>query len=336
MPFKHPELLSPPIARAAYSDRTAWLMAEMSSLAYLKFEGSQALVSALADRLVRLEDRDKIRQAIATFIADYTRAEGGELATLHEVLHEAAFELIATFNNGGTQAFLAKRDSDHMAVLAFRGTEPTELRDIRVDLNARFFVRDGVKVHDGFRRAFALVEPAVTRAVTSVANYKLYVTGHSLGGALALIATRALNSDNVAACYTFGSPRVGDIEFDAAIKVPIYRIVNAADAVPHLPPTWSLELAVLLAGLIPVPYLRGAMVRFLKRFVGYRHHGDMRYLTACRDDFSDLRLIANPDFIDKTQWMLHRLIGNLRAGLTDHAVEQYRRKLEAYALRRQR
>ena len=33
------ELLKPPVGRAAYSDRIAWLMAEMSRLAYLKFEG---------------------------------------------------------------------------------------------------------------------------------------------------------------------------------------------------------------------------------------------------------------------------------------------------------
>ena len=39
MPFDQKELLQPPVGRAAYSDRTAWLMAEMSRLAYLKFEG---------------------------------------------------------------------------------------------------------------------------------------------------------------------------------------------------------------------------------------------------------------------------------------------------------
>ncbi len=38
MYFKYKELLEPPVKRAAYSDRTAWLMAEMSRLAYMKFE----------------------------------------------------------------------------------------------------------------------------------------------------------------------------------------------------------------------------------------------------------------------------------------------------------
>ncbi len=32
--FAEKSLLSPPVKRAAYSDRTSWLMAEMSRLAY--------------------------------------------------------------------------------------------------------------------------------------------------------------------------------------------------------------------------------------------------------------------------------------------------------------
>lgn len=40
MYFDNEKLMRPPTSRAAYSDRTAWLMAEMSRLAYYKFEGS--------------------------------------------------------------------------------------------------------------------------------------------------------------------------------------------------------------------------------------------------------------------------------------------------------
>ena len=44
--FEYEELLSPPIKRAAYSDRTAWLMAKMSKLAYLPFENDDAELKA--------------------------------------------------------------------------------------------------------------------------------------------------------------------------------------------------------------------------------------------------------------------------------------------------
>ena len=41
-------LLEPPIKRAAYSDRTAWLMAVMSSLAYIRFEQPTSIVTLAA------------------------------------------------------------------------------------------------------------------------------------------------------------------------------------------------------------------------------------------------------------------------------------------------
>jgi hypothetical protein len=49
--FQYPSLLTPPILRAAYSDRTAWLMAEMSRLAYIKFETSPENMGLLSASL---------------------------------------------------------------------------------------------------------------------------------------------------------------------------------------------------------------------------------------------------------------------------------------------
>lgn len=334
MYFEHKELLLPPIARAAYSDRTAWLMAGMSRLAYLKFETDDQLLDQLADRLAKLDDRKAIREELVDFTSNGISSNGADREELDKSLSDASFKIVATFNNGGTQAFLVIRESDRMAVLAFRGTEKN-FDDIKTDLNARFYVRDGVKVHDGFQRAFALVETTVRKAVADLpADYKLYITGHSLGGALALVATRALNSDNVAACYTFGSPRVGNIDFDAVIKVPIYRVVNAADVVPRVPPTWTLDLAIFVAGILPIPYVRSALIRFLQSFRGYRHHGDMRFLTPCREDSSDVRLIANPDLLDRVRWTIQRLTTDWEAGFKDHSIDIYCAKLENYALRR--
>lgn len=333
MPFPNKNLLSPPIARAAYSDRTAWLMAELSRLAYEKFEGDAALFDDLARKLAPLQDHDRIKKEVATFVKDYMMAKGAGLDTLKAELTAAGFELVATFNNGGTQAFLAKREADRMAVLAFRGTEK-EAEDIKADLNARFYTRGGIKVHDGFRQAFSLVEPMIKESIAGLSEYKLYITGHSLGGALALVATRSLSGDNIAACYTFGGPRVGNSEFGDNIKVPIYRLVNAADLVPRVPPTWAVDAIVFLAGWLPVPYLRSLLVRFLENFRGYCHHGDMRYLTASNDDFSDLRLIANPDLVERVRWVVQRLAMNWKAGFSDHSISGYCAKLEAYALKR--
>ena len=40
---------------------------------------------------------------------------------------------------------------------------------------------------------------------------------------------------DLAACYTLGSPKVGDRELSRVFKTPIYRVVNASDAVPRIP-----------------------------------------------------------------------------------------------------
>jgi hypothetical protein len=329
--FEAKELLAPPLARAAYSDRTAWLMAEMSRLAYERFEDDEGLLDTVANSLSELDDVARIKEELAHFVAKLLKPGGTN--RLIQLLARAGFDLVATFNVGGTQAFLAKRDSDRMAVLAFRGTE-MNFEDIMSDLNARFYQRGGSQVHDGFRQAFELVEPLICAAVAQLGDYKLYVTGHSLGGALAVVATRWLEHDNIAACYTFGSPKVGNAEFGDAIKPPIYRVLNAADAVPRVPPSWTLEVGILLAKCIPIPYLRSGLTWLLEKFRGYRHHGDMRYLTDCKADFSDLRLESNPEQFDRIVWLVKRLATEWRAGYQDHAIARYCAKLERYALRR--
>ena len=63
----------------------------------------------------------------------------------------------------------------------------------------------------------------------------IFVTGHSLGGALATLGAAYLSGWGLAACYTFGAPRVGNKEFSSSLQTPIYRVVNPLDTVPHIP-----------------------------------------------------------------------------------------------------
>jgi hypothetical protein len=49
-------LLNPPIARAAYSDRTAWIMAELSRIAYIRFEGNENRLEQATEALASLTD----------------------------------------------------------------------------------------------------------------------------------------------------------------------------------------------------------------------------------------------------------------------------------------
>jgi len=77
-------------------------------------------------------------------------------------------------------------------------------------------------------------------------DYKLYVTGHSLGGALATIVSFFLACDDSipkpVTCLSFAAPRVGDYAFREATQVlerakrlRVLRIINAKDSIPMCP-----------------------------------------------------------------------------------------------------
>ncbi len=83
-------------------------------------------------------------------------------------------------------------------------------------------------------------------------NVDVYVTGHSLGGALATIAAMDIAEKDklrtLINLYTFASPRVGDNEFADKFnqftsgdnkKIKAFRFANSEDIVPKVPfPVW--------------------------------------------------------------------------------------------------
>lgn len=145
-----------------------------------------------------------------------------------------------------TQAYLAA--SDHMIVVAFRGTEPPRIRDWLSDSNTPVIPGPAKKglVHLGFSRALASIYPELRDKIEDVRTngQTLWFTGHSLGGALAMLAgaTMYLEDPKLLAegVYTFGQPRTSDRFFasayDAAFKSRHFRFVNNNDIVAQLPP----------------------------------------------------------------------------------------------------
>ena len=269
-------LPTPPVHRAAYSDRMAWILAHMARLAYIKFEESPL-----------------------------------EVERLEYCLQSGWFNLIKTFNKKGTQAFLAK--NNEFAVLSFRGTQSNKWEDVRTDLRVlKLRTVDG-KVHIGFKSAFEDVKDAITEELRKhLGEMPLYITGHSLGAALATVAVQEIEeefNDQVAACYTFGSPRVGDGKYERAIKVPFYRIVNTTDIVTL------------------VPILLGTFV----------HVGDTRYLS--RRKVNDVYVIYRgmPSFtravesLIETLSALFHLSNPIGPWIKAHDMEIYIDKLERYA-----
>lgn len=344
--FENADVYAPPVKRAAYSDRTAWLMSAMAELAYFRFEGGKSL-PGLAKDIALAKDEAAITKLLKGYLDDVGTPEQAGRDRLASVLNKANFKLVNVYNEGGTQAFLAKMTnddgSDGMLVLSFRGTELQEKADIWADLKADLTPIGGsYRVHRGFRDAFGKVEEEISNDLKSHQRLPLYITGHSLGGALAILATSQLASDSLGACYTFGGPRVGESKLADNIKTPIYRIVNAADGVPRLPPSFVIDAAIEIVKWVPIPHFAKWIADGLTRFKGYAHYGDMRYLThvdavegSDQIAYSGLRLINNPAMSRRVAWTVPRWLKTRgKAAIEDHSMEVYREKLMAYAQRR--
>jgi triacylglycerol lipase len=86
----------------------------------------------------------------------------------------------------------------------------------------------------------------------------LYITGHSLGGALATLCALSMK-DRKPSVVTFSSPRVGDIQFSANFNKLIpdcVRVFNTEDIVPQV--TFA-TVDIASGGLV-----YGAVDRFLR------------------------------------------------------------------------
>ena len=150
-------------------------------------------------------------------------------------------EVIRSFSLKETQAYIV--GDNNTWILAFRGTEPKKLLDWITDLDAKLINGPGGKVHEGFFVALSYVWAEIWKLLKEERQFRsLWVTGHSLGGALATLAVAKLRQERghpVNGLYTFGQPRVGDEEFATHFNQDFgmytYRFVNYNDVVPRVP-----------------------------------------------------------------------------------------------------
>jgi triacylglycerol lipase len=197
---------------------------------------------------------------------------------------------------------------EHNIVVCFRGTQSDDVHDWIVDL--AFELVDGPlggRVHAGFYDALSCVWHLLddqVRRLQEEQPRKLWVTGHSLGAALATLAVARWREQDrpVAGLYTFGQPRTGDRtfarNFDFVFRPYAFRIVNHLDVVTRTPP----------------------------RSLGYHHAGTFVYMNEDGQLTHDMSWWQR--FLEGWHGAIETILDWGREGIEDHRMTNYRQGLE--------
>jgi triacylglycerol lipase len=147
-------------------------------------------------------------------------------------------ENVQTFAEGAIFGLVARTGSQ--LLLGFRGT--SEVQHWLTNLNAVQVPGFGGAVHAGFATAMLSVADKADNLIRLLQKPgdTLWITGHSLGGALATLAAKFFADfvPTLGGVFTFGQPRVGNNVFfdNYPTAFTLSRFVNNRDVVPHMPP----------------------------------------------------------------------------------------------------
>ena len=318
-----------PTNRAAYSDRTALLMARISKISYTKFD---------------------------------TETD----PTLEEKLKKIGLELVGSpISRGSTQAIVTvqkEKNKIKFAVICFRGTEFFKMEDWRTNFKAEPVpIKDPKNkeknigyMHLGYHKAYQPIEGTVNgvkdiNAVNgpvedSVAhdidlilkehvddNVPIYITGHSMGGAIAMVATWYMKMPRLAACYTFGAPKIGDDGPLGWFRTPIYRVVNGRDPIPDFPPSNT-----------NVGFWKSLTYKFKSKVLcsdktvpekGFTHYGVKKYIPTYSNN-DKLRVLPYASYCHVIHRFLTTPLTKSKQFLGYHAISEYQKKLEIIAKNR--
>lgn len=157
-----------------------------------------------------------------------------------KISDEWGFANFKPFERDETEAFICGNEA--MVILAFRGTQTLE--DWQTDFKVQLVESSVGRVHRGFTESLDNIWEEITQSISQFRdkNQKIWITGHSLGGALATLAVDRLTEEDedISGLYTFGQPRAGDKDFagnfDLKIKSRSFRFFNDEDIVTRVPP----------------------------------------------------------------------------------------------------
>lgn len=150
--------------------------------------------------------------------------------------HPGKSAWVATPGNTNVQYILIHNDKRKIQAIAVRGTVDDTNWRLNKDTRGIVDKKVGIVMHSGFNAAanaiYRDVRPRLKR------GYTTYLTGHSLGGAVAAILGIYLRDDKVkiGGIYTFGQPKFTNVTGATAFNdLPLLRVIYQNDTVVLLP-----------------------------------------------------------------------------------------------------
>ena len=218
-------------------------------------------------------------------------------------LDDGRFSPPVTANQNSAQAMFVEHEE--WLAMVFRGTDqPADWLD---NLAIRTEHTDYGDFHHGFHRSLEDVWETIYRAYTKAMDKDkrpLFITGHSLGGAMATVAAaKFIYMDRpFTSLYTFGQPRAVTRETARLINSEAgkryYRFQNNMDVVSRIP----------------------------ARISGYSHAGNNLYIT------NEGNIEDDPGFwfkfVDTVTDIKERL--NVSEMIEDHSMDDYLKAIEAF------
>ena len=213
----------------------------------LKFQVICILLVCLTSFSIGVASEEKTASVFSTALpfAELSNAIYEEKSIFSDVSKLQKLTLNEVNNVSGVEVSYALltnlEEKQHIVVV--RGTANVE--NAIVDMNIRLIddEQTGIRLHQGFLEASIPIFQKLKNTLNK--EYEIITTGHSLGGAVAVILAMQLHSDNfkVSNVVTFGQPKVTNIEGATKFKdLSVVRIVQPKDLVPIVPPMDPLDI----------------------------------------------------------------------------------------------